>query len=40
MFAAWRDVGFTSKTFHITEKPDIGFGPRTARSKPYHCRTL
>jgi integrase len=28
MFAAWRDLDFTSKTFHITEKPELGFKPK------------
>lgn len=28
MFASWRDLDFAGKTFHVTEKPDLGFKPK------------
>lgn len=28
MYATWRDVDFTNKTFHVSEKRDLGFKPK------------
>jgi integrase/recombinase XerD len=32
-FAAWADIDFTKKTYHIRRKPDVGFTPKSHESR-------